>query len=98
MEGRRPDLIRRRLGSCKAELPGVLPRTLYPMGLGHGSPPQFGGDSWVIAPGPHGGLLEEVSEPEDEETRRPKERTRESWPQKIKAKIFIVYVAYRYIL
>jgi hypothetical protein len=96
-----PDWIRRRLGLWKTELPGqpgVLPRTLYPMRLGHGSPPQRAGDSWVIAPAPHGRLLEEVGEPEDEETRRPKEQTRESWPQKIKAKIFIVYVARSYIL
>jgi hypothetical protein len=42
--------------------PGVLPRILYPVHLGQGSPPHFAGDSWVIAPGPHGGLLEEVSE------------------------------------
>jgi len=76
---------------------GVASNSL-PDASGHGSPPQRTGDSWVIAPAPHGRLLEEVVEPEGEETRRPKEQTRESWPQKIKAQIFIVYVAHRYIL
>jgi len=99
MEGRRPDWIRRRLGLSKAELqrqPRVLPRTLYPVHLGRSSTPHFADDSWVIAPGHTEGLLEEVSEPEDKETRKPKEQGIVA--RKIKAKILFVNVAYRYIL
>ena len=57
----------------------------------------FAGDSRVVAQGSHGGLLEEASEPKDEETRRPKSWQGNRRPR-IKATIFIVNVLYRYIL
>jgi hypothetical protein len=68
-----------------------------PDDLGQASTPRFAVDPWVIAPESHGGFSAEATEPEDEETRN-QTAGKGMEARKIKAKIFIVIVAYGYIL
>src|SRR6266436_3778602 len=81
--------------SCPCS-PGLSPRTLYPVHLGWCSTPHFADASCVIAPGPHWKYWRKRG---NRKMRRNEDKRadEELVDCKIKAKIFIVNVACRYI-
>ena len=77
---------------------GVALELFYPVYLGRASTPRFASNSWVIASGSHEKIIggsERSGRLGDTKT---KETGNEIIAPKIKAKIFIVNVAHRYIL